>query len=269
MLGTPIHTRISTDISTPLDASAAASESALEARLNIIGSKGRELWMSDLGVNLVGGEVDSWVGQINGITLSAAGAANRCAVTAANASFNNAPSIDTDGVANWLRNLAISPALYAIDDDFVLYVVQKYTSAYSAGSNELVHMSNAGGQMAKNGSRTEGTVLQAFLVQSTFVTLSVVLPQTDPALFRVTRDRALTVSNCFVFAHNATVTTDTEGATDLTGEIDRMALGAQTGGILFGECQTCEIYCGHTMFTAGEHNAYKALILADYGIVAA
>lgn len=233
------------------------------------GAKVVEWWRADLGIDDAGAGatvVDSWTGQKRGIVLSAAAAANRCVLDPASASFNGQPTVITDTAStNWLRNLAISPALFAVDTDIVILAVQRYSSVYDAGNEELLHFSNAGGQMAKNGSRAGVGAITGFVVQTAFVSAAVVVTETDPALIRVQRERAAP-ADCFLIKHNSTTNTDSEAGTDLTGEIDRMAVGAQTGGVFISDTETAEIVLLDSLASAGELSDYEAYTLARYGV---
>lgn len=56
----------------------------------LLGAYLREYWVSDAGISLVSGNVDTWTGQILGIVLSAAGASNRPTYGADSTYFNGA-----------------------------------------------------------------------------------------------------------------------------------------------------------------------------------
>lgn len=110
---------------------AGADEASL---VSIFGSNLVEYWDSRYGVNLVGGEVDSWVGRVQGISVPAVSAALRPTYNTSDGNFSDKPSISFTEAGRCLYLSSHGSAIIAAGTRPYIAVIGRLRSIYTPGA---------------------------------------------------------------------------------------------------------------------------------------
>lgn len=136
---------------TATDSAAATASDSITIEISspwdLLGAYLKDYWISDAGISLVGGNVDTWTGQKLGIVLTAPAAGNRPTYGADTGYFNEQDVVQTATTGTkYLRNVDYGSDLYATGANCYSFAVCRLRSVPTSAAyvGAVLGLSNAG-----------------------------------------------------------------------------------------------------------------------------
>lgn len=263
MLGNALGSILGNQVGNSLSGDIAPSFAAINSIFGFAAGAG-EVWDANRDVGLVGGVVDTWLGQVNALSLAAPASGNRCAYSAANALFNNQPTIATDFTTpTYLRATSGVAAAIGWNAGTLIYmsaVVRqtRATPSFNETSVDVLSVGNASISWFRTSSSTQ---LNQLAVSATTGSVSVsrTTPITATHLIESELDAALFHS--YIDGIDSTVA----AVGGLTGTATQVIVGAgSAGGGTPGANEIAAIIIGKNVSGATK-TAWRAYCTSRWG----